>query len=110
MRILVVEDDGALASALGSGLTAHGLAADRAPSAERALDLIALNPYDAIVLDLGLPGADGLTLVRTLRGRGDPVPILILTARGSVADRVTGLNTGADDYLHKPFAFPELVA
>ena len=106
----MVEDDPALASALNGGLTGQGFAVDRAPTAERALDLLAMNPYDAVLLDLGLPGADGLTLVRTLRGRGDPIPILILTARGAVTDRVAGLNAGADDYLHKPFAFPELVA
>jgi DNA-binding response OmpR family regulator len=110
MRILVVEDDAALAAALTRGLTAQGFAVDSAPTAERALGLLPLNVYDALVLDLGLPGMDGLGLVRMLRGRGDATPILILTARGSVADRVAGLNTGADDYLQKPFAFPELIA
>jgi DNA-binding response OmpR family regulator len=110
MRLLVVEDDPALAAALHDGLTGQGFAVDRAPSAEGALALLVTNPYDAIVLDLGLPGADGLELVRALRARQDPVPILILTARSAVADRVAGLDTGADDYVQKPFAFPELVA
>src|SRR5262245_37661081 len=110
MRLLVVEDDAALADALDTGLRAQGFAVDRVESAERAHSLLGLNPYDALVLDLGLPGADGLTLVRALRDRDDPVPILILTARATVAERVAGLNVGADDYLQKPFAFPELVA
>ena len=110
MRLLVVEDDQGLIAALHDGLAAHGLAVDRAGSAERALDLLRVNPYDLIVLDLGLPGTDGLTLLRTLREREDPVPVLILTARSEVSDRVAGLNAGADDYVQKPFAFPELVA
>ena len=110
MRLLVVEDDLGLVAALHDGLSAQGFAVDRAGSAERAFDLLRVNPYDVIVLDLGLPGADGLMLVRTLRDRENPIPVLILTARGDVADRVAGLDAGADDYLQKPFAFPELVA
>src|SRR5438093_1510360 len=82
MRLLVVEDDPALAAALKDGLPGQGFAVDHAPSAEEALDLIDIHPYDAVLLDLGLPGADGLSVVHTLRGRGDPLPILILTARG----------------------------
>src|SRR2546426_650122 len=110
MRLLVIEDDRALVAALCDGLAARGFAVDPAPSAECAFDLLRLNPYDLVVLDVGLPGADGLTLLRTLRSRENPVPVLILTARGEVADRVAGLDAGADDYLTKPFAFPELVA
>jgi DNA-binding response OmpR family regulator len=110
MRLLVIEDDRALVAALCDGLAARGFAVDRAPSAESAFDLLRLNPYDLVVLDVGLPGVDGLTLLRTLRGRDNPVPVLVLTARGEVADRVAGLDAGADDYLTKPFAFPELVA
>jgi len=110
MRLLVIEDDRALVAALCDGLAARGFAVDRAPSAESAFDLLRLNPYDLVVLDVGLPGVDGLTLLRTLRGRENPVPVLVLTARGEVADRVAGLDAGADDYLTKPFAFPELVA
>ena len=110
MRLLVVEDDRALAAALHNGLSAQGFAVDRVHAAEDALTALGLNPYDLIVLDLGLPGADGLTLLRVLRAREDPVPVLILTARSEVADRVAGLDGGADDYVQKPFAFPELVA
>jgi DNA-binding response OmpR family regulator len=110
MRLLVVEDDQGLIAALHDGLAAHGFAVDRAGSAERARDLLRVNPYDLIVLDLGLPGTDGLTLLRRLRQREDPVPVLVLTARSEVSDRVAGLNAGADDYVQKPFAFPELVA
>jgi len=110
MRLLVIEDDRALLAALGDGLTARGFAVDRAPSAETALDLLHVNPYDLVVLDVGLPGMDGLSLLRALRGRENAVPVLILTARGEVADRVAGLDAGADDYVVKPFAFPELVA
>ncbi len=110
MRLLVIEDDRALVAALCDGLTARGFTVDRAPSAESALDLLGLNPYDLILLDVGLPGMDGLTLLQTLRARESAVPVLILTARGEVTDRVAGLDAGADDYLAKPFAFPELVA
>jgi len=110
MRLLVIEDDRALQVALGDGLSARGFAVDRAPSAEYALELLRVNPYDLIVLDVGLPGMDGLSLLRTLRSRESAVPVLILTARGEVADRVAGLDAGADDYVVKPFAFPELVA
>jgi DNA-binding response OmpR family regulator len=110
MRLLVVEDDAGLAAALRDGLCARGFAVDRAGSAEAALDLLGVDAYDLVVLDLGLPGMDGLAFVRALRERANPVPILVLTARGAVADRVAGLNEGADDYLQKPFAFPELLA
>ena len=106
----MIEDDRALVAALCDGLTARGFAVDRASSAESAGDLLRLHPYDLIVLDIGLPGADGLTLLRALRSRESSVPVLILTARGEVADRVAGLDAGADDYVAKPFAFPELVA
>ena len=106
----MIEDDRALVAALCDGLTARGFAVDRASSAESASDLLRLHPYDLIVLDIGLPGADGLTLLRALRSRESSVPVLILTARGEVADRVAGLDAGADDYVAKPFAFPELVA
>jgi two-component system copper resistance phosphate regulon response regulator CusR len=110
MRLLVVEDDLPLVTALREGLAARGFAVDRAGTAERALDLQRLNSYDLIVLDLGLPGMDGLGLLKCLRGGGCAIPVLILTARGEIADRVAGLDGGADDYLQKPFAFPELVA
>lgn len=110
MRLLVVEDDPALAAALRDGLATQGLAVDVVGRTADARAALGLAPYDAIVLDLGLPDADGLDLLRALRDRGDATPVLILTARGEVSDRVAGLDAGADDYLLKPFAFPELVA
>jgi DNA-binding response OmpR family regulator len=110
MRLLVVEDDQPLARALREGLSAQGFSVDVSGSAEGAQDCLAVNPYDVIVLDLGLPGRDGLSLLDLLRSRGDTVPVLVLTARGTIADRVTGLDHGADDYLRKPFALAELVA
>jgi two-component system copper resistance phosphate regulon response regulator CusR len=110
MRLLLVEDDDSLAKALRRGLAAKGFAVDHADSAEVASVLVDENPYDLVVLDLALPGADGLSFLATLRARRSAVPVLILTARGSVEDRVKGLDHGADDYLRKPFAFSELVA
>lgn len=110
MRILVVEDDAALITALERGLRDAGFAVDLAANAEDAIDLLAINPFDAMILDLGLPGADGLTLLGLLRERGLGLPVLVLTARGELEDRVAGLDAGADDYLRKPFAFPELLA
>ena len=110
MRLLLVEDDRSLAKALREGLGAKGFAVDCAGSTEPAKELVVLNSYDLIVLDLGLPGADGLSFLAGLRARHDPVPVLVLTARGGLADRVAGLDNGADDYLRKPFALSELVA
>jgi two-component system copper resistance phosphate regulon response regulator CusR len=110
MRLLVVEDDTGLRAALGDGLRRAGYAVDEVASAEDALDRLALDPYDLLVLDLGLPGADGLAVLGAIRERGMSLPVLVLTARGSLEDRVTGLDAGADDYLAKPFAFPELLA
>lgn len=110
MRLLLVEDDESLATGLRRGLAAKGFAVDRAESAEVAAALVGENPYDLIVLDLGLPGTDGLSFLAQLRARRYAIPVLILTARGSVEDRVRGLDHGADDYLRKPFAFSELVA
>jgi two-component system OmpR family response regulator len=110
MRVLLVEDDHALVAALVDGFTTAGMAVDHARSGERALELLAVASYDVLVLDIGLPGIDGQTLTRQLRARNVAVPILILTARAGVEDRVEGLDAGADDYLPKPFAFPELLA
>jgi two-component system OmpR family response regulator len=110
MRVLLVEDDDALVAALVDGFSAAGMAVDHAPSGEQALELLGLAAYDVLVLDIGLPGIDGYTLTRALRDRGIALPILMLTARASVEDRVDGLDAGADDYLPKPFAFPELLA
>ena len=110
MRLLVVEDDGALARTLAKGLAGEGFSVDCTHTAEEAHQLVDVSPYDLIVLDVGLPAADGFTFLRSLRDRNHLVPVLVLTARGTLADRVTGLNLGADDYLRKPFAFSELVA
>jgi DNA-binding response OmpR family regulator len=110
MRVLLVEDDTMLAEGLREVFAGLGFAMDHLASAESAVGATALVHYDLAVVDLGLPGMDGLALVRRLRARGDTLPILILTARDALEDRVSGLNSGADDYLVKPFAMPELIA
>jgi len=110
MRILVVEDEHRLAAVLTQGLTEQGYAVDLAHDGEAGLGLAELEPYDLLVLDVLLPGLDGLALCRRLRARGRHMPILLLTARDAVDDRVAGLDSGADDYLTKPFAFRELLA
>ena len=110
MRVLIVEDDETIASFVVKGLREAGFAADHARDGQRGLELAVAQPYDAAVVDLMLPGLDGLGLIRTLRERGIRTPVLILSARRSVDDRVKGLETGGDDYLTKPFAFAELLA
>ena len=110
MRVLMVEDDDALARAVRDGLVARGFAVDAVASAGEARTMLGLNAYECVILDLGLPDQDGAVFLRTLRERGDAVPVLVLTARSAVDDRVAGLEAGADDYVLKPFAFPELVA
>lgn len=110
MRILVVEDETELAQLIRKGLVEEGHAVDLAESGEEALDWIAVAEHDAYVLDVMLPGMDGYILCRRLRQNGVRSPILLLTARDAVRDRVTGLDAGADDYLIKPFAFSELAA
>jgi two-component system, OmpR family, response regulator len=110
MRVLIVEDDLRMASLVRRGLTGEGLAADVAANGEDALWMAQAHPYDAIVLDVMLPGLDGFETCRRLRGAGVWVPVLMLTARDAVEDRVAGLDSGADDYLVKPFAFVELLA
>lgn len=110
MRVLLVEDDAMLADGLRDVFAGMGYALDHLDSAEPAVGAAELTQFDLVVLDLGLPGMDGLELVRRIRSRGNKVPILILTARDALADRVSGLNAGADDYLVKPFAMPELIA
>jgi two-component system copper resistance phosphate regulon response regulator CusR len=110
MRVLVVEDDPSLAALLRKWLAEHAYAVDVAPDGERALYHAAVSDYDVIVLDVGLPGAGGLDVCRRLRARGARTPVLMLTARDAVADRVAGLDSGADDYLTKPFALAELLA
>jgi two-component system OmpR family response regulator len=110
MRILVVEDDAKLGPLLRRGLSDHGNAADLTPSGEDALWMAQAHAYDAIVLDLMLPGLDGFETCVQLRGNGVWTPVLMLTARDAVEDRVRGLDAGADDYLTKPFSVAELRA
>jgi len=110
MRLLIVEDNDELAQLLAKGLKAAGFEADVLATAAEVRATLWTTRYSAVILDLGLPDADGLTLLQEIRRRDDPTPILILTARGGVHDRVRGLRSGADDYLVKPFAFEELVA
>lgn len=110
MRVLVVEDKVKLATVLHRGLRKEGLAADIAASGEDAVWMAESTPYDAVVLDVMLPGIDGFETCRRLRSQAVWAPILMLTARDRVDDRVAGLDSGADDYLTKPFAFRELLA
>ena len=109
MRILVVEDDEKIASFVVNGLKQSGFAVDRAKDGEQGLDFALSVSYDAAVLDLLLPQLDGLSLLRQLRQKKVSLPVLILSARASVDDRVLGLQSGGDDYLTKPFAFSELL-
>jgi two-component system, OmpR family, response regulator len=110
VRLLVVEDDVKLAAAVGRGLRHAGYAVDVAGDGEAALRHAAVWEYDAVVLDLMLPERDGFEVCATLRGRGCWAPVLMLTARDRVEDRIRGLDSGADDYLAKPFDFGELLA
>lgn len=110
MRVLIVEDSLPLAQALTRGLVAEGYACDHADDGERALAFLGSFDYDLVVLDLMLPEIDGLAVLRHLRARNEAVRVLVLSARDQVADRVTALDAGADDYLVKPFAFDELLA
>ncbi len=110
MRILLVEDDRKIASFIVEGLNQAGYAADAVINGEDALDLATSNPYDVAVVDVMLPHMDGLTLVGELRRKKIRTPVIILSAKRSVGDRVKGLQTGSDDYLTKPFALSELVA
>lgn len=110
MRVLVVEDDLRIAEFIRKGLEEEGHAVDVANDGDEALDWPAVVDFDAIVLDIMLPGRDGIEVCRILRTRGVRTPILMLTARDTVEDRVAGLDGGADDYLVKPFAFAELLA
>ena len=110
MRILVVEDDDKIASFVVKGLKQSGYAVDHCSDGERAFGLAQSVPYDAAVVDIMLPKLDGLTLIQQLRAKNVRIPVLILSARASVDDRVRGLQAGGDDYLTKPFAFSELLA
>jgi len=110
MRLLIVEDNVELARLLAKGLTGAGFAVDVLNSAAEARAALTTTHFAALVLDLGLPDGDGLAILREIRHRKDPLPVLVLTARDGLQDRVTGLRSGADDYLVKPFALEELVA
>ena len=110
MRVLIAEDDPILADGLLHSLRSQGYAADRVPDGVAADAALASGSFDVVILDLGLPRMDGLEVLRRLRGRKSAVPVLILTARDEIGDRVRGLDLGADDYLTKPFELAELEA
>jgi two-component system copper resistance phosphate regulon response regulator CusR len=110
MRILLVEDDPRIARFVAKGLREHAFAVDLAGNGDEALYKSSINDYDAIVLDVMMPGRDGFSVCRELRATGSVVPVIMLTARDTVQDRITGLDIGADDYLTKPFAVTELLA
>jgi DNA-binding response OmpR family regulator len=110
MRLLVVEDDVRLAEVLMRGLREEGYAVDAARDGQSALEQLAINTYDAVVLDVMIPAPDGFEVARQMRSAKLSTPVLMLTARDAVEDRITGLDSGADDYLVKPFAFSELLA
>lgn len=110
MRVLVVEDETKVAALLKGGLAEHGFAVEVCHDGNFAIERVMNEPFDAIILDIMLPGRDGLSVLRKLRELRQTVPVLLLTARGDVDERVEGLNLGADDYLPKPFVMLELVA
>lgn len=110
MRLLLVEDDSMIGEAIRAGLRRLGLAVDWVRDTGTATQVLGTEPFELLLLDLGLPGGDGLELLKALRGRGSGLPVLIITARDAVADRVAGLDAGADDYLVKPFDLEELAA
>jgi DNA-binding response OmpR family regulator len=110
MRLMLVEDNTRLSALLAKGLSTAGFVVDRMKTAAEAREALAIARYSAVVLDLGLPDEDGLEVLRSMRRVGDATPVLILTARSGLKDRVGGLQAGADDYLPKPFELEELVA
>jgi two-component system response regulator MprA len=110
VRILVVDDDHAVRRSIDRALRLEGYDVVAVPSGGEALEALALGPLDAVILDLGLPDLDGLSVCRSIRAAGDDTPVLMLTARDAIDDRVQGLDAGADDYLVKPFALAELLA
>jgi two-component system, OmpR family, response regulator len=110
MRLLVIEDDRKIASFVVKGLKENGFAVDHAPDGEEGLTMAQGAPYDAAVVDIMLPGKDGLSVVQDLRSQKINIPVIFLSARASVDDRIKGLQSGGDDYLVKPFAFSELLA
>jgi two-component system copper resistance phosphate regulon response regulator CusR len=110
MRVLIIEDDKKTARAIASGLETGGFSATTAHTGEEGFFLLNAEAFDLVLLDWMLPGRDGIEILKTLRARGSKTPVLLLTARDAVQDRVLGLESGADDYLVKPFAFAELLA
>ena len=110
MRILLVEDDPTIAKFIAKGLQEEGFAIDRVDNGIDGLHMLLNEPYDAAILDIMLPGLDGLTLLERMRSSGAMTPVIILSAKRSLDDRIRGLQSGGDDYLTKPFAFSELVA
>ena len=110
MRLLVVEDEMNLLNIIKKRLTKEHYSVDACSDGEEALEYIRMAPYDGIILDIMLPGRDGISILKDMRREGNYTPVLLLTARDSIEDRVMGLDTGADDYLVKPFAFEELLA
>ena len=110
MRLLIVEDDGKTSGALKAGLEGEGFSTATATTGEEGFFLLNSQSFDLVLLDWMLPGHDGIEILKTLRARGTKTPVLLLTARDAIEDRVMGLESGADDYLVKPFAFAELVA
>jgi two-component system, OmpR family, response regulator QseB len=110
VRLLLVEDDPMIGEAIRAGLKREGFVVDWVHDASTAAGALRSEPFELMLLDLGLPGADGLQLLKALRGRGEALPVIILTARDAVSDRVRGLDAGADDYLIKPFDLDELAA
>ena len=110
MAILVVDDDAGLRRALRRVLSSHGFDVEVAAGGDEALEQLRARPYDLVVLDVMMPGSDGIEVCETLRAGGDELPVLMLTARDAIRDRVAGLEAGADDYLVKPFANEELIA
>lgn len=110
MRALIVEDEKKVAALIEAGFQEHGLDAEVCHDGDTGWELIARKAFDVLILDIMIPGRDGLSLLRKLRESGNSVPVVLLTARGDVGERIEGLNLGADDYLAKPFAISELVA
>lgn len=110
MRVLLVEDEPEMASALSAALKNYDIVVDHVPTLRSARETIAASLHDAVLLDRQLPDGDGLMLIATLRSQGARVPVIVLTAKGELTDKIAGLDTGADDYLAKPFAIEELLA
>jgi two-component system OmpR family response regulator len=110
MRVLIVEDDEQIASFIIKGLRQAGFAVDHAADGEDGLHMAEVNPYDVMVIDIMLPERDGFSVIESLRSRGNTTPILVLSARGSLDDKLKGFQSGSDDYLTKPFSFSELLA